>query len=76
MTEDKFDEQQIEGYRRMCGEERLEIAFRLSAFVRDVARAGIAYQHPEYSPEEIERELHRRISYGRKDAPSVGNDAL
>jgi len=60
----------------MSGEERLEIAFRMSAFVRDVARAGIAHQHPEYSPKEIEQELRRRIWYGRKDAPSVGNNTV
>lgn len=67
MIEQKIDQRQLDGYRKMSGEERLEIAFRLSAFVRDIARAGITHQCPHYSPEEIEQELQRRISYGRKD---------
>lgn len=64
-SENKFDPIQIEGYKRMSGEERLLIAFSLSAFVRDVAREGIKQQHPEFSEEEIAAELQRRIDYGR-----------
>ena len=65
LLEDKFHPVQIDGYRRMTGEERLQIAFRLSRFVREVAREGIRAQHPEYSPAEVEAELWRRIEYGR-----------
>lgn len=64
-SENKFDPIQIEGYKRMSGEERVNIALELGALVRDVARAGIREQHPEFSAEEVERELERRIDYGR-----------
>lgn len=69
MVEDKFNPVQIEGYRAMSGEERLRIAFGLSALVRDIARAGIKQQNPSFTPEEVELELQRRIEYGRTRIP-------
>ena len=65
MIEYKFEPRQIEGYRAMTGEQRVEITFQLNALVRDIARDGIRAQHPEFSPDEIESELQKRINYGR-----------
>lgn len=65
MTESKIDRRQIEGYRKMSGEERLQIAFELTRKVCDIARAGIVAQYPHLTPAEIEKELRRRIEYGR-----------
>ncbi|MBS4027867.1 MAG: hypothetical protein KGZ58_04430 [Ignavibacteriales bacterium] len=64
MTENKFEPKQIERYRKMTGEERVEIAFQLTEFIQNVSRDGIRYQHPEFSEQEIEVELQRRIKYG------------
>ena len=65
MTENKFEDRQLEGYRKMSGAERIRIAFGLNSLVREVARAGIKVQHPEFDPDQIETELQRRIGYGR-----------
>ncbi len=59
-------ERQIEGYRRMTGEERLAIALRLHELACDIARHGIRHQHPEASPAEVERRLHERLAIARK----------
>ncbi|MDI6766861.1 MAG: hypothetical protein QME52_08575 [Bacteroidota bacterium] len=64
-----FNEKQLEGYRNMSGEQRLLIAMQLSEMVRDIARSGIIHQHPEFTQDEIEKELQRRIEYGRKRIP-------
>ena len=65
MTEAKIDRRQVEGYRNMWGEERLQIAFELTRMVCDIARAGIVAQYPHPTSNEIEAELRRRIEYGR-----------
>lgn len=64
-----LNEKQLEGYRKMSGEQRLLIAMELSSMVRNLTRAGIAHQYPEFTKNEIEKELQRRIEYGRKRIP-------
>ena len=61
MTPKAAIEAQIEGYRRMTGEQRLEIALRLHELSCDVAREGIRAQFPKASEEEVERRLRERI---------------
>lgn len=60
---------QMDAYRRMGGAARLAIAFELTEFTRDLARAGIRQRHPEYTETQIAAafrrlvlgdELHRR----------------
>jgi hypothetical protein len=60
-------DQQIAGYRRMTGEERLAVALRLHELACDVARAGIRAMYPDADDAAVERMLQRRIalSYGR-----------
>jgi hypothetical protein len=53
---------QIEKYRAMTGEERLKLALDLHELSCEVARAGIRYQHPEASADEVERLLRERIA--------------
>lgn len=60
-----FNEKQLEGYRKMSGEQRVLIALGLSSLIRNTARVGILNQHPEYNEEDVEKELRRRIDYGR-----------
>ena len=44
-------------YRSMGGARRVEIAFELSELVRDLARARIRMQHPEFDNRSVEDEL-------------------
>jgi type II secretory pathway predicted ATPase ExeA len=46
----------------MTGEERLKLALDLHELSCEVARAGIRYQHPEASADEVERLLRERIA--------------
>jgi hypothetical protein len=61
MTPEAALEMQIEGYRKMTGEQRLEIALRLHEFSCNVAREGIRAQFPSANEEEVERRLKDRI---------------
>ena len=61
MTPEAALEAQIERYRQMTGEERLELALRLHEFSCNVAREGIRSQYPDASDAEVERRLQERI---------------
>lgn len=52
---------QIEVYRRMGPEARVELAFRMSDSARGIAAAGIQDRHPEYSDEEVRWALFRLV---------------
>lgn len=56
---------QIELYRAMTGEQRVKIALDLHEFACNVTRDGIRAQHPQFSEDEINRELRRRIELTR-----------
>jgi hypothetical protein len=58
-------EKQIEMYRQMTGEHRLNIALGLHELSCEVARDGIRAQFPNASPEEVEQKLRERIALGR-----------
>jgi hypothetical protein len=45
--------------RKMTGEQRLLLAWELSLFARDLARAGIRDAHPEWADAQVARELLR-----------------
>jgi hypothetical protein len=47
--------------RSLTPEQRLRKAFELTAMTRELARAGVARQHPDLGPEEIERLTRDRI---------------
>ena len=61
MTPDAALEAQIEIYRRMTGEQRLEIALRLHELSCNVAREGIRAQFPGASEQEVEQRLKERL---------------
>lgn len=44
--------------------ERLEIAFRLWDFARDLLRETLRLEHPDWDDERIQREVARRMSHG------------
>jgi hypothetical protein len=56
---------QIEGYRKMTGEERLAIALDLHELACDIAREGIRAQYPEADEARVERLLHQRLELAR-----------
>jgi hypothetical protein len=58
-------EKQIELYRRMTGEERLQIALNLHELSCEVARAGIRHQFPQATHSEVEEKLRARIALAR-----------
>ncbi len=62
MTPQAAVDAQIEKYRAMTGEERLKLAFDLHELSCEIARDGIRHQHPEASPDEVERRLRQRIA--------------
>jgi hypothetical protein len=41
----------------MSGEERMLLAFEMSMFARELARAGIRRNHPEWPESRVTREL-------------------
>jgi hypothetical protein len=43
----------------MSGEQRLLLAFEMSEFARDLAKAGIRRDHPEWDEPRVARELLR-----------------
>ena len=50
---------QLEILRAMTGEQRLLVAFEMSLFARDLARAGIRQEHPDWPEAHVARELLR-----------------
>ena len=62
MTPEAALARQIELYRAMTGEQRLQIALDLHELSCDVARAGIRRQFPQADEPEVERRLRMRIA--------------
>jgi len=50
---------QIEILRAMTGEQRIELAYEMSMFARELAREGIRRDHPDWPEERVVRELLR-----------------
>ncbi len=71
-------EVQTEIFRRMTPQQRLECAFRWSNLTLEFSRAGIRREHPDWSPDRVEREVFRRATgidlnllLERRNAPSI-----
>jgi hypothetical protein len=58
-TSDSAREVQLQVQRAMTGEERLLLAFEMSLFARELARAGIRREHPDWEEARVARELLR-----------------
>jgi len=54
-------ENQIERYRGMTGDERLQIALRLHKLSCEIARDGIRAQNPDLDADGVEKKLRERI---------------
>jgi hypothetical protein len=68
MTPQEALARQIERYRQMTGEERLQIALDLHTLACEVAMEGIRNQFPGADEATVQRELRRRIELGRSCA--------
>lgn len=67
MSAKKFemiDDATAEILRRMTEAERLAIAFRMWDFARDMLRANIRADHPEWTEEQVNRAAASRMSHG------------
>ncbi len=51
----------LQALRRMTGEQRLGLALEMWKTACAITRAGIHAQHPDFSDDEVQRELARRI---------------
>jgi Rv0078B-related antitoxin len=56
-------------HRAMTGEQRMILAFEMSMFARELARAGIRQQHPDWSEDRVAREL-LRMAFFPKPLPA------
>jgi hypothetical protein len=50
---------QLKIQQAMTGEQRMLLAFEMSMFTRELTRAGIRQEHPEWTEEQVQRELLR-----------------
>jgi hypothetical protein len=64
MTPEEGLRKQIEGYRRMTPQQRLQVSFRLYDLTRTLVRQGVKYQYPDWDAEQVEREVLRRFRLG------------
>ena len=60
-------QKQIERYRQMTGEQRLEIALDMHEMSCNVAREGIRHQNPNADETEVEHLLRRRIELANSE---------
>jgi len=56
-------------HRAMTGEQRVILAFEMSLFARELARAGIQEQHPDWPEDQMAREL-LRMAFFPKPLPA------
>ena len=65
MTLEPLHPIQAERLRAMTPAEKWEVAKGLLRTARETRRCGLALRHPDWSPEQIERELAREITRAR-----------
>lgn len=61
MTPEEGTWMQIEGYRRMTPQQRLQVSFDLYGLTQTLVRQGVVYQHPDWDEEQIHAEVSRRF---------------
>jgi Rv0078B-related antitoxin len=59
-TTPEIEAMQIKIVRSMSVEQRLELAFEMSMTCRELMRAGVRHQYPDWSEAQVAREVHRR----------------
>jgi len=61
---------QVRILQSMSGEQRLLLAFEMSEFARELCKARIRQEHPEWTEKEVVRELIR-LSFLPEPLPAV-----
>jgi hypothetical protein len=64
MTPEEGLRKQIEIYRGMTGQQRLQIGLRLYELARALVRGGVRHQHPDWDERQVEEEVTRRFRLG------------
>lgn len=59
LTDEQSSPEQIEIYRRMPPERRLEVAEQLYWSARKLKAAGVRSQHPDWSNQQVNSEVNR-----------------
>ena len=65
LPDEQASPEQVELFRGMTGEKRLQLAEQLYWSARRIKTAGLRAQHPEWSQEQLEAETRRIFPYGR-----------
>jgi hypothetical protein len=60
---------QLQILRSMNGGQRAKLAFEMSVFARDLAKAGIRTDHPDWTDAQVAREL-LRLAFFPKPLPT------
>jgi hypothetical protein len=61
---DVIDEEMVAVLREKTEQQRLEIGFAMWRFARDMMRSVIAAEHADWTDEEVQREMAKRMSHG------------
>jgi hypothetical protein len=60
MTPEEGTWKQIEVYRAMTPQQRLQVVFRLHALTRALVTQGVKHQHPDWDDGQVAQEVLRR----------------
>ncbi len=63
-TDEILDDRMAEIPRRKTPAERLEMTFAMWRFAQDLVRAAVRDEHPDWSDDQVNREVARRLSHG------------
>jgi hypothetical protein len=61
MTPEEGMRKQTEVYRRMTGQQRLQVGFELNDWLRAFVRRGVKFEHPDWDERQVEQEVRRRF---------------
>jgi hypothetical protein len=64
MTPEEGLRMQLDCYRRMTPQQRLQIGFRLYELTRTLVRQGVKHQYPDWNDEQVKEEVLRRFRLG------------
>jgi hypothetical protein len=61
MTPEEGMWKQIEIYRRMTPQQRLQIGFELYALAHEMVHCSVRHQHPDWDDQQVNQEVRRRF---------------
>lgn len=63
-TDEVVSDRMAEALRAMTPAQRLEVAFGMWRFARDLIRRTAAREHPDWTPAQLDRYVATRMSHG------------